>query len=271
VPQIGPINPGWFLLICGLIVLAAGLILLLLARQDAPERSYMAAPVSIIQPVRYAPAPVYTLQPTASPASRTPSSILASPPPEQLRIELPVCYDTPHQNVMCLGRVFNLTDTIIDSVRLRVEMQANGGSAFAQPEQRFITPGSFAPYRVQFNQAVEERAALTASLEFAHPRLKNSYLLAVINEEGEPGSHENGDSGRYVVTATVLNPYQRPVRDIQIIGTVSDSQGKLTGYRVETLPGSMSAGESRPLRLEIIPQTLDDAYTHHLTVLAWGE
>jgi hypothetical protein len=268
VPQMGHINPGWFLLFCGLVVLAAGLLLMVLAHREKLDAAYPAAPVMLTQPAWYTPVTVYTpLLPVSAPVR---SMAYASPPPplDQLRIEPPVCYDAPRETVMCLGRVFNTTTDMMEAVRLQVKMTTSGDTAVAGLEQRFIAPGSFAPYRVQFDHTSEEKTDLITSLESAHRRQEGSFTLAVT---AEMGTLDAAGFGHYILTATVKNPYSKPMEDVQLIGTLSDSQGHLTGYRVQTLAGGIAAGESRDFRLEIIPQTLDEFYSHSLTVLAWEE
>lgn len=273
-PQIVPINPGWLLLFCGLVLLAAGLLMLLLRQSAAERASLSAAPV-----ISLTPSPLYTAAPVVTPLVSAPVEPTAtdtgtrSLSPTGLMIETPICYDAPQQSVLCLGRVYNIGSEAAENVRLRVGMQQNGQLKVTKPvapEQRYIAPGEFAPYRVRFEQVFEEQIGLNAVLDTVDNLHRARYILNVSEESGLLESDSRGYE-RYVITATVKNPYNRAIQGVQVIATLSDSAGRLTGYRIETLFEGLQSGESRSLRFDIVPQIVDVRYIHTLVVLGWDD
>ncbi|MCU0513755.1 MAG: hypothetical protein MUE40_14450 [Anaerolineae bacterium] len=263
--QLAQLQPGWLLLLCALVVLAVGL-LLLLSRQPASTPVTAAAPVALTAPVTLTPLPL--LWPTPSLAAPLPPLVASGASPgTRLRIEPPVCYDAPQQSVLCLGRVYNAGSLPVHQVRLLGQHPLSRESLPFMPEQRYILPGDFAPYQLRLPDLNEQIPVLPPALAAVEVYRARPYDLTISDEQGvllrEPGSY-----GRYVVTATLTNPHPRPLTGVQVVCSLTDRRGHLSGYRV-SLEQGLQPGETLRLHLELIPRRLDDTFSHRLSVLAW--
>ncbi len=191
------------------------------------------------------------------PAPPSGSATPTSTPPT-LKLAAPTCYETPINRVLCLGVVENSLDHPIEQVKLVVQLTGADGSAIAdQPvdvEQSVIATGMIAPYRAEFDATIGEVAAASAQLQRADPALNLERRYVSIEVQNQDSSSDNG---RTTVTATLHNPGTVGAQNIRLIATLRDAAGAVIGYRVSDVPDTLPAGDSLPVRVEIVPQVAE--------------
>jgi hypothetical protein len=74
--------------------------------------------------------------------------------------------------------------------------------------------------------------------------------------------------GRLWISAQVHNPDAQAAQVYRVIVTLSDAEGKITGYRVIQFNRLLSADESLPLEIGVIPQIGGMTTQHSLYVEA---
>jgi hypothetical protein len=72
-------------------------------------------------------------------------------------------------------------------------------------------------------------------------------------------------NGRYVLTANLKNASERRIEAIRLIVTLLDVSERVVGYRVHSVD-PLLAGTERAVRMEIIPQVMDNNMHHLLHV-----
>lgn len=187
-----------------------------------------------------------TLLPTGTPR--------ASQPPD-IPLDPPACYETPAGSLLCLGRVVNTLDDPLEQVALRVTLFRLDGTPLASEhveiEQSLIPPQTFAPYRALFDVNIRDVSHVSASVQraiIAHDAEQRFATLKVQGESVEMAA------GRLLVTAELYNPGPDPADNIRLIVTLTDLLGNVTGYRVAQMNRTLPAGETMPVRVEIVPQ-----------------
>ena len=204
------------------------------------------------------PAPGGTSTPTATPPALT--------------LAPPTCYETPVDGILCLGAVDNSLDHAIEQVQLLVQIvRADGGVIADQTvdvEQALIPAGQFAPYRAVFDASPRDFSRARAQLQRADPAPVPDTRFVPVSVENQSGHEENG---RFVITASLHNQGIQAAQAIRLVATLRDAAGRVIGYRVMRAADSLAAGESIPMRVEIVPQIADAQPTYTLYVEARAE
>jgi hypothetical protein len=251
VPALLDIQPGWVLMLGGLVLLIAGLILLWLARAQSPSDAIQ-----------------YPLIPSSPPPLMTFTPLLLDEPllvatQPAFAYDLPHCYDTPTADLLCLGQIKNTTDQLWKNISLTVQLQDR--SQRISLEQTYVLPGHTAPYRVIWPspEIHEEEAVMSALPPQAHAGTED--VFAILTQD-VAGLWLN--KNRYRVRGMLQNPYNLSFKRGQIVVTLLDSDGAVVGYRLRDLP-SMSPDARMPFLLDLAPTLYEETLIPKVTVLAW--
>lgn len=198
-------------------------------------------------------------------ASRTPGHLT-----QNIVVETPTCYLTPGAGLLCLGIVRSRASVVTGDITLRLSLFDSMGDQIAGQtitlEQDRLYPGQLAPYRGQFRELSSVPAGISAEL-VSVSRVDPGLELVLENVRGGMLGTTAGYE-RYVFTAQILNPHEQPAIDGQIVLSVFDSSGALTGYRVLRLGEELAPGEQRALRLDVIPQLVAPDLYHYVSASA---
>jgi hypothetical protein len=177
---------------------------------------------------------------------------LMTPPPD--------CFRQAQRGLVCIGQVVNTGLQAVENLRLRLRI--GGSTQTISPEQRVIPAGSFAPYRVIFSDATDERA--TATLLSLRESSAPLPPVTVLTETGSYIPQRTG-YGLYEYEATLRadDDYRQPWQ--AIITLFGDSQ-QVVGYRVLEQHEALAAGQTVTLRALITPLLVDTRYYTTLTI-----
>ncbi len=174
----------------------------------------------------------------------------------------PACYETLTDSLVCMGAIVNDDAAPVTQVGARVELYSEDGVLLLSDsvglEQRVILPGKAAPYRTLLHAPRERVSRMVVSLDRAELLPVDAVVPVAV--EGERGAVVNG---RYVVEAYVHNPEPYAVRDLRVVVTVMADENQVVGYRVVDL-GKLNAGESVPVRVEVLPHVRSENLSHSL-------
>lgn len=189
--------------------------------------------------------------------------------PLALAIVPPTCYSTPTDQILCLGQVTNPLNEAVQRVSLVVSLVRADGSLLAQGEtsveQSIIPPNGTAPYRVLLKADWRDYAGVIVLLESADHAA--GALERFIKLDVDDRQRQLPD-GRLWISAQVHNPDPQAAQVYRVIVTLSDAEGKITGYRVIQLNRLLTADASLPLEIGVMPQIRGTAAQHTLYVEA---
>jgi len=189
--------------------------------------------------------------------------------PLTLAIMPPTCYSTPTDQILCLGQVTNPLNEAVQRVSLLVNLVRSDGSLLAagktSVEQNFIPPHGTAPYRVLLKADWRDYAGAVVLLESADHAAAalERFIQLDVNEQ-----QRQLPDGRLWISAQLHNPDPQAAQVYRVIVTLSDADGKITGYRVLKLNRLLSANESLPLEFSISPRVRGTTARHTLYVEA---
>lgn len=181
-------------------------------------------------------------------------------PVSGLILPSPHCYRQAQHGVVCVGQVINAGLEAVE--RLRLRLRINHHTQMIAAEQRVIPAGGFAPYRVIFHDAEDDRASVTVdSLKRVHlPALP----LHVLTEEGHYAPGRSG-YGTYHYRAT-LRANDDLNQPWQAVVTLFTSTHQIVGYRVLEQNAMLATGDTLTLETSIIPLLIDTNYYTTLTI-----
>jgi hypothetical protein len=248
-PALLNLQPGWALLLGGIVLLIAGLVLLWLTQAEAPTNT-------IQQPLTPVP-PLLTFPPLLF------DDILEATAQPVVVLDVPRCYDTSANSLMCLGLLKNPTDHLWKNITLSLHLET--ASQRISLEQTYLLPGQSAPYRVLWPAptAHEEHVALSVMTPQAQTVSDEVVIIPVQQMSGLWLGQT-----RYRVRGKLQNPTQQSLKHGQIIVTLLDSSGAVVGYRLRDLP-PLLPDASLPFLIDLTPVVYDAALTAQVTVLAW--
>lgn len=265
------IHPIWLLLLlCGLVLLIG--CSMLSSRTPTLSATTPYAPVTLTV-YRFSDTPAPTRLPNhpllVTPVTLSPS---ASPPTPLLETDTPTCYTRPGGALTCTGKIWNRSQQPLTDIRLRVALRstettpANTAIILAQTalnvEQRYIPPGTFAPYRALFDTLPEQTFRAEMQVLSAAFTEETALPVRVYNEAGQLTN-----SGQYVLTAQIENSATQPLTSLRAIVTLLDNDNRVLGYRVQSLP-RLIAAEPQTLRVVLTPQRRAEIIRHTLHIEA---
>ncbi len=163
-------------------------------------------------------------------------------------------YETPAGGLWCLGEVHNTSGRAMERVQVEVSLYDEQNTVLAR-ESAFVAlaivpQGSRAPFAIFFAHPPAHFAryqAVALSGE-AVTYLGNCYLdLAIVEQQGEPNGHY------FTVEGLVQNTGQADAETVSILVTTYDADGRVTGFRQVDLEGDLTAGETSPFRVNLLP------------------
>lgn len=197
--------------------------------------------------------------------------ILPTGTPAQLELPPPTCYPSPTGTIICMGWVANNLSQPVERILLQVRLLRGDSSILAEGdvgvEQGIILTGASAPYRILFAANWLEYAGAVANLRSADLALSTAGQHIALQIEAEQQSIENG---AYRVYATLRNTDPGSVRLLRAVLTLRDANGRITGYRVQTLNGTLASNALLALDMNAVSQ-VPDTLTHTLFVEAIRE
>lgn len=205
------------------------------------------------------------------PTTAPPDSYIESGASASLYTPDPVCYDSPNNTLLCLGRVFNVTETTLAGTEIRVQLQQAGHTLREQivsPEQPVIVPGSFAPYRAMFHEQTSDFDAVQAVPLTTQSVDDFGADVGIRDMSAVHWMNELGTGGRYVLQATLVNNEERPASNVRVTITLFNQDEEIVGYRVLALTVPIAANGIYPFQMDIIPLTTDTDLHHTIVVTA---
>lgn len=183
------------------------------------------------------------------------SSLFPAATPFPLIVSNPTCYESTPGGVVCLGLVHNPHDFPVSRVTLLAYLYGLDGEilrdAVVTLDQRFIPPGESAPYRLLFppGEMLYLSEAFggiqTAPLSAMPATGMNAYAgleAEVLDADWQSAS--------YILTMRLTNRENVELSGARLVATLTDTQGRVTGYRVvETL--GLQAGDTVTLTIPI--------------------
>lgn len=251
--------------IFALVMAVLGIIGLFMLRTVA-QQNQLATPVTLtVAQTPYLPTtPLHISTVTRDdPFTVTPEIAISppSPPPKpNLTVEPPLCYDTI-AGIQCYGVIRNPLPYPVKNLRFTTEITPDDLVNFQQfsLEQRGITGESFAPYRLLI--ATDDPDQLTITTHFISADYADDIPATLIT------SHDRGvyqpDSGLYIITTTVSNTSADTVNNSQLVVTLFDDD-RIAGYRVIRLVEPIAAGDSRAVRVNLLPESASGTLNHHI-------
>jgi LysM repeat protein len=197
--------------------------------------------------------------------------------PLDLILHPPRCTITFTDTLVCLGSLQNTTPMSVQRVGVQGKLYSKDGrllqSQVSAIEQRIISSGQTAPYRLLFTSdnnarsALEDADRLVVVLRSAEPASLEKDLLSleVINTAGDL------DDTVYRFEGILSNQHHIDIYNVRVVVSVMDDLGQVAGYRVIDLE-RVSALQQIRLQTEIV--LLLDAddhaiWTHTVHVEAW--
>ncbi|MDQ7034072.1 MAG: FxLYD domain-containing protein [Anaerolineae bacterium] len=229
------IQYGWlFLLICvGIVLLVAGCATFnaRTSTRSAPDSPLVT--LTVVPFTTEAPQPHSTLPTTITQLFLPPPRWLATrTPSSEIQADDPTCYHSPNRGYTCLGQVHNQGFETLSNVTVQISLFDNNGQILAEQtiglEQRYIPPETSAPYHARFEQV--NSAYARAEIQSAQIVDIPQQLIRITSERGILSA-----SGRYVVTANLLNSSENRAEQIRLITTLLDAADRVVGYRIQSL------------------------------------
>lgn len=198
--------------------------------------------------------------------------ILPTNTPAQLELSAPTCYPSPTSTIVCMGWVANNLPQPVKRIQLNIRLLRRDSSVLAEGEigieQGIIPTGASAPYRILFAANWLEYAGAVVALRSADVTPNDADDFVVLLLENEQPALTNGV---YHVSATFRNPAPAAVRLLRAILTLRDAQGRITGYRVMPLNGTVAPDGLIALDIGAVSQAVSDSISHTLFVEAMRE
>src|SRR5262249_7920378 len=203
------------------------------------------------------PTPPLRLLRTATQSATTMAAMTIAPTPLNLAIGSPDCYETPVGGLWCLGMIRNDLPMPIEQVIVRVYLVTADGTALAQQETSIarsaLPPGAVSPYGVLFDRVPTNSAGPVVTLISAIEAYNLGSRLIPISVENV---QTDLDNPAFHVTGNLTNRASMPIRDLNLIITLFDAAGRVTGFRQWRWPPNqvLVKGGSMPFAVDVIPQ-----------------
>ena len=163
--------------------------------------------------------------------------IAPTPAPLPVRVENAARYQTPVGSLWVLGEVFNAADQPIENVQVRISLLNTAGLEIAAQANfvalESIPVGGRAPFSVSFPDAPSEVAGYHALVVRADPAYNYETRYAQL-EVTDVITHPAGS--QYQVTGAVRNSGRSHAKHAQLVITLYDQSGKVSGFRQYPLP-----------------------------------
>jgi LysM repeat protein len=190
------------------------------------------------------------------PAGDSSGAVIApTQPPLPVQVENAARYQTPVGSVWVLGEVFNSTEQPIENVQVRVALLNAAGQEIAS-EAPFVAldaipPGSRAPFSVLFStppEGVIDFQAYVVRADQAYNYDSRYASLQVSDVQTRSVGSQVGVSGR------VSNNGASNAAGAYVVITLYDEQGRITGFRLFTLPDDqLAAGGTTTFNVLVSP------------------
>lgn len=220
---------------------------------DAPLLATVQMPLPYVEtlPTHFNLRPAFAYTPSLA-LSQAGGSGVMTPPPD--------CFRQAQRGLVCIGQAINTSLQAVENLRLRLRI--GDSTQTITPEQRVIPAGGFAPYRVIFPHAADERA--NATLLSLRESSATPPSLTVLAETGSYLPQRTG-YGFYQYEATLRadEDYRQPW---QAIITLFSGSQQVVGYRVLEQHNELLRGETVTLRTSITPLLVDTRYYTTLTI-----
>lgn len=158
--------------------------------------------------------------------------IAPTQPPLPVQVEHAARYQTPVGSVWVLGEVFNSTDQPIENVQVRVSLlDATGAevdSALPFVALDAISPGERAPFNVLFDNPPAQVIDIQAYVVRADPSYNHDARYATLKVSDVQTKQEGT---QYRVSGKVTNTGTTNAAGAQVVITLHDSKGRVTGFR----------------------------------------
>lgn len=192
-----------------------------------------------------------------------------------MRVDAPICYLATQETSVCMGRIWNESDSSVGDTAVNVSLQAQNAdvllsNTFLTPQRR-LEPDNFVPYHTIFSLSAGGTesdfelnfAEFTATAELTtllDPK-PDTQVLSVQESRGILTPN-----GRYNLTATILNDTSYAIKNLRLVITLDDIEWGIVGYRVHEVGEALEMGAEKSIQLSIIPYRLPDRIAHHIHV-----
>ena len=151
-----------------------------------------------------------------------------------------------------LGEVVNEGEFAAADVQVQIDFPGVGQPlavpAWVQPP--LLPVGGRAPFAALVRQAPEANAPPAVSIVGGAPLLDaGSHYLDLASEVTEATIED----GFVALTGAITNTGFLTATTISVVATFYDTQGRVTGYSQQQLPGPLAPGETAPFALEGTP------------------
>ncbi len=191
-------------------------------------------------------------------ASATTSStfvrFLPTHTPLPIPLAPPTCYPTPADEILCLGWVANTLESTVTGITIQVSLTGLQGDTpvrrAVSTTQQIIPPGTGVPYVVRFASipAFRDAEAALLSAEMIPPTTDRDTIALVVQNQAM-----TQEENLVRVQGKITHEDARSLEDILVVATLFDNAGRVTGFRVLRLEGSLPPGEEMPFEMLITP------------------
>jgi LysM repeat protein len=176
-------------------------------------------------------------------------------------------YETPVGGLWGLGEVVNPMETSVENVRVEVTLYRTDGSESASVDSwvaRDVIPaGESSPFGVLFPDPPADlgshRIALVGGESVTRPITWHPHL-SIVRQQGWPAGSV------YRVTGEVLNTGDRAAEELQVLVTLYNPEGQVTGFREEALPGNLLPGAQEAFDILVSP--VGSGTDHHTATVS---
>lgn len=183
-----------------------------------------------------------------------PAGLLPDPTPLPLTIAGTAWYTTPTGSLWFLGEVVNDTDWAVENVRLGVTVYGQEGTALAELDgwvaADVLATGESAPFGLLFEPLAGVMSTYETRLLSSEPVTREGYWspdLAIVESIGA------FEGPVYRVRGTVRNRGETETVQVELVTTLYDTGGRITGFLQETLPDPLPPAGEASFDLWLVP------------------
>ncbi|NLF64090.1 MAG: LysM peptidoglycan-binding domain-containing protein [Chloroflexi bacterium] len=176
----------------------------------------------------------------------------STPIPLQVVVDQVNFYRTPVGSLWVLGEVVNEGEFAAADIQVQIDFPSGGQSlaipAWVQPP--LLPAGDRAPFAALVREAPESESMPAVSIVGGAPLLDaGSHYLDLASGVTEATIEDDYVS----LTGTITNTGELTANTISVVAIFYDSQGRVSGYSQQQLPGPLPPGETAPFALDGTP------------------
>jgi LysM repeat protein len=188
------------------------------------------------------------------PATAVAQQLASTPIPLQMRVKQIDAYRTPVGSLWLLGEVVNEADVAAENVQVEVWLTAADGTPLTAVmgwvAASVIPAGATAPFAILVNEppaGFDYPVVAVVAGQSVVDLGNRSLAVDVVEQQGQ------FDEGAVIIEGRLQNNAETPVKQIAIIATLYDAQGRVSGLQQTDVAGPLAPGETAVFQLSAAP------------------